>query len=176
MKFRILKRVLAFLRGLYYKKSHKITGNRLEIYPGVHIHRVAKNKIICGEKVSIYHDVGFYMDSPEATIHIGNRTYINRRTELKSQKSITIGDDCAISWDCTIMDTDYHSINNNSISKEIIIGNHVWIGCKSTILKGCTIGDGAIIAAGALVNRDVPPATLVGGVPARVLKTDIVWK
>lgn len=62
------------------------------------------------------------------------------------------------------MDTDYHSIDNKIVSERVIIGNHVWIGCKSIILKGVTIGDGAIIAAGSVVNNDVPPKSLVGGV------------
>ena len=61
------------------------------------------------------------------------------------------------------------------MTQPIIIGNHVWIGMNVTILKGVRIGDGAIVAAGAVVTKDVPENTLVGGVPARVLKTDISW-
>ena len=53
----------------------------------------------------------------------------------------------------------------------IVVGKDVWIGAHATILKGVTIGDGAIIAAGAVVTRDVPPNTIAAGVPARVVKT-----
>ena len=56
------------------------------------------------------------------------------------------------------------------------IGNHVWIGAKAMIMKGVNIGDGAIIAAGAVVTKDVPARCLVAGVPAKVIKTDIEWK
>ena len=51
-----------------------------------------------------------------------------------------------------------------------MIGNNVWIGSRAVVLPGVTIGDGAIVAAGAVVNRDVPANTIVGGVPARVIK------
>ena len=54
--------------------------------------------------------------------------------------------------------------------ESIHIGNKVWIGSNSTVLPGVTVGDGAIIAAGAVVAKDVPPKTVVGGVPARVIK------
>ena len=61
-------------------------------------------------------------------------------------------------------------ITGELVSNEINIGNNVWCGANVTILKGVHIGDGAVIAAGAVVNRDVPAHTVVGGVPARVLK------
>lgn len=167
----------AVLRALGYKLFFRIqSGKLLEIYHGTNINVKRNGAIICGDRVRIYHDVGFFVDSPNAQILIGDRTYINRRTEFKCQSGIKVGCDCAISWDVTIMDTDYHSINDSIISKEIVIGNHVWVGCKATILKGVIIGDGAVIAAGALVNCDVPARTLVGGVPARIIKENVNWE
>lgn len=76
-----------------------------------------------------------------------------------------------------IRDSDNHTIHYDGFekSKPIIIGNHVWIGMRATILKGVTIGDGAIIAAGAVVTKDVPARCLVAGVPARVIKENIEW-
>lgn len=67
-------------------------------------------------------------------------------------------------------------IGGKEKSAPIHIGNHVWIGARATILKGVTIGDGAVVAAGAVVNKDVPPNTLVGGVPARIIKENISWE
>ena len=55
-------------------------------------------------------------------------------------------------------------------TKQVIIGNNVWVGANCTILKGVSIGNGAIIAAGAVVTGDVPEYTIVAGVPARVIK------
>ena len=62
------------------------------------------------------------------------------------------------------------------MSAPIHIGNHVWVGVRAIILKGVTIGDGAIIAAGSVVTRDVPANTLVGGVPAKIIKDNISWE
>lgn len=58
----------------------------------------------------------------------------------------------------------------------ISIGDHVWIGARSTILKGVSIGDGAVVAAGSLVTRDVPPGALVGGSPARMVRPKVEWR
>ena len=57
----------------------------------------------------------------------------------------------------------------------MVIGSHVWIGCNVLILKGVTVGDGAVIAAGSVVTKDVPAASLVGGNPARILKENVTW-
>ena len=78
--------------------------------------------------------------------------------------------------------TDSHSIvdkNNGyrlNYSKDIVIGNHVWIGARSTILKGVTINEGAIIGASSLVTKNVLANTIVGGVPAKLIKVGIEWK
>lgn len=117
---------------------------------------------------------------PGASLSIGDNTYITASSVIHSASSISIGSDCAIAWGTTILDTDFHRIvyedgKQNSISKPIVIGDKVWIGCNCTILKGVTIGNNSVIAANSLVNRDVPPNSLVAGNPARVVKTGIDW-
>ncbi|GAB6462948.1 hypothetical protein bcgnr5376_14870 [Bacillus cereus] len=92
------------------------------------------------------------------------------------KEKVEIGKDCAISWDVTITDTDYHSINNRYDTSPVKIGNNVWIGCNATILKGVCIADGAVIAANSVVTRDVPPNCLVAGVPGEVVKEGIKWR
>jgi acetyltransferase-like isoleucine patch superfamily enzyme len=129
-----------------------------------------------GRAVLLYRDVGFFLDAPGATIEIGDRTYLNRRTEITCKASVTIGSDCAVSWDVLITDTDYHEIIGSPPTAPVVIGNHVWIGAGSTVLKGVTIGDGAIVAAGSLVTGDVPAAALVGGRPASILREKVEWK
>lgn len=58
----------------------------------------------------------------------------------------------------------------------IRIGDHVWIGLRATILKGVSIGDGAVVGAGSMVIRDVPSGALVAGVPARVIRESVTWQ
>ncbi|OAB41294.1 acetyltransferase [Paenibacillus antarcticus] len=123
----------------------------------------------------LYDQVNFYLDAPGAEIVIGDGTYINRRTEIMAKDSVTIGMGCAISWDVVITDTDYHQIEGTISTKPIVIGDKVWIGCKSMILKGVHIGHGAVIAAGSVVTKDVEPYTLVAGIPAKVIKRDVRW-
>ena len=101
--------------------------------------------------------------------------YINNNFNLSCFDSIEIGHNVAISENVTIRDSDDHCIGVNNKTKPIKIGNNVWIGINVTILKGVSIGDGAVIAAGSLVNRDVPPKTLVAGVPAVVQKQELEW-
>lgn len=107
--------------------------------------------------------------------------YINNGTRIRVEHKVIIGKNAAISWDCFISDSDLHSIfdeNGNRINKPmpVRIGNSVWIGQGCAILKGVTIGDGAIIAAHAVVTKDIPPHTLAAGIPARVVRENVSWK
>lgn len=121
-----------------------------------------------------------------ATLSLGSG-YMNHECLVSCFRSISVGDDAAIGPRVVIRDADNHKIvrlsgngeegaPENGDSAPIVIGNHVWIGMGATILKGVTIGDGAIVAAGSIVNKDVPPHSLVAGVPARVVKTQVSWR
>jgi len=108
-----------------------------------------------------------------AELRIGARTLINIGTSINAQKSVTIGEDCNIGHYVLIMDTDFYEVSDRSKKAEpspIRIGNRVWLATRTTVLKGVTIGDGAIVAAGSVVAVDVPAYTMVGGVPARIIK------
>lgn len=125
-------------------------------------------------KFSIHTDHRVWVNEG-ATLTLG-RGYINAGLNLSCFDAITIGDRCAIAENVTIRDADNHRIDAARPDRApITIGDHVWIGTGATILKGVTIGDGAVIAAGAVVTRDVPARALVGGVPARVIRTDVDW-
>ena len=111
-----------------------------------------------------------------AKLFLGEGSFINSNCKIRCFNSITIGKNCAISHDFTIIDSDGHKINGENNSKPIIIGDNVWIGTRVTILKGVTIGDGAVIAAGSVITKDVPPKSLVGGIPAKIIRNEIKWE
>jgi acetyltransferase-like isoleucine patch superfamily enzyme len=103
-----------------------------------------------------------------AELRIGERCSLGDRTEIHCGESVVIGDRVIIAWDCNILDRDYHSVNAGAErTAPVRIGNDVWIGCRVIILKGVSIGDRAVIAAGAVVTRDVPPGVLAAGNPAQ---------
>lgn len=110
-----------------------------------------------------------------AKLVLGN-SYINSDCKIRCHNNIEIGNNCAISHDFTIMDSDAHSTGESYESiKGIIIEDNVWIGTRVTVLKNVTIGTGSIIAAGAVVTKSVPPHCMVAGVPAKIIKYDISW-
>ena len=115
----------------------------------------------------------FYTDFGK-NISIGTDVFINSGCHFQDQGEITIGDHSLIGHK-VVLATINHDLNpnNNRINHyaPIHIGQHVWIGSNATVLPGVTIGDWAVIAAGAVVAKDVPAYTVVGGVPAKVLKT-----
>ena len=129
--------------------------------------------------VILYEGVGIRV-TEGAQLSIGDHTYINRSASIDCTQEITIGDYCAISDNVQILDSDFHPITYNgktsTMSKPVHIGNHVWIGRSAIILKGVTIGDGAIVGAGSVVTRDVPARCLVAGNPARVIKENVEWE
>ncbi len=111
--------------------------------------------------------------SEGAGLSIGNGTYLNRNTCVCAESRVEIGNNCKISWDVTIMDSDQHPLpgKNTTVKKPVIIEDNVWIGCRAIILKGVRIGTGAIIGAGAVITKDVPAHAIVVGAPQRVIGT-----
>lgn len=131
-------------------------------------------ELVVNGTFSVY--TNFHMvvaDGAKLTVGEG---YINNGLTLDCFEAITIGNNVIISKGVTIRDSDNHSINGEqNISAPIEIGDNVWIGLNVTILKGVKIGDGAVIAAGAVVTENVPEKSLVGGVPAKVIKENVAW-
>lgn len=105
---------------------------------------------------------------------VGN-SFINSNCKIRCFRSITIGDGCAISHEVTFIDADGHEIEGKREPLPITIEDNVWIGTRVTVLKGVHIHEGAVIAAGAVVTHDVPTRCMVGGVPARIIKKNVVW-
>lgn len=114
----------------------------------------------------------FYTDFGK-NIRIGNNVFINSGCNFQDQGGITIGDGCLIGHQ-VVFATINHDLasdtRGNMQVAPIVLGNNVWVGAHATILQGVTIGDGAVIAAGAVITKDVPPKAIVAGVPAQIKK------
>lgn len=131
----------------------------------------------------------YIFETENGKIRIGNRTYVGGGTFI-SINEIEIGDDVMIAWGGTFLDHNSHSTNWKDRQKDVIvcrdkslnkdwkvvksspirIKNKAWIGFNVIILKGVTIGEGAIVAAGSVVTKDVDDFTIVGGNPAKFIK------
>lgn len=104
--------------------------------------------------------------------------YLNSFSRIHCSEYIHLGEGVIIGENVVIRDCDMHCINGKreEISKPIYIGDHVWIGQDSIILKGVKIGNGSVVGAGSIVTKDVPENTIVCGVPAKVVKENIRWE
>lgn len=117
-----------------------------------------------------------------AILTIGDDFIITAESQIVCCKAITFGTHCLLSWDILVMDTDFHTIIDSdgkiiNENKPIIIGDNVWVGCRTTILKGIYISHGSVIAAGTVLARDIEmPCCISAGIPNRIIKQTISWK
>ena len=114
----------------------------------------------------------FYTDFGK-NITIGKDVFINSGCHFQDQGGITIGDGSLIGHNVVLATINHDlapSRNRKNHYAPIKIGSHVWIGSNATVLPGVTVDDWAVVAAGAVVTKDVPASTVVGGVPAKILK------
>ncbi len=127
-------------------------------------------------------------DRADAEISIGRHTFIGK-SNVVSALRVTIGDDVLISWGCQIVDHDSHALQWGDRARDVRewyegrkdwskvpcsqveIGDKAWLGFNVIVLKGVCIGEGAVVAAGSVVTRNVPPYTLVAGSPAREIRS-----
>jgi acetyltransferase-like isoleucine patch superfamily enzyme len=131
------------------------------------------SKIICTEiDTSTIVFVPFYTNFGQF-IQIGKNVFINHACTFLDMGGITIEDNVLIGPKVNLI-TENHPLNPNDrktlICKPIVIKRNAWIGAAATILPGVTIGENAVVAAGALVTEDVAPNTIVGGVPAKFIR------
>lgn len=114
----------------------------------------------------------FYSDFGK-NIHVGENVFINACCHFQDHGGVTLGDGCQIGHN-VVFATLNHGLEpadrGTTYPAPIVLGRNVWVGSNATILQGVAIGDNAVVAAGAVVSRDVPANTIVGGVPARIIK------
>lgn len=115
----------------------------------------------------------FYTDFGK-NITVGKNVFINACCHFQDQGGITLGDNCLVGHN-VVFATLNHGFapeeRQSMLPAPIVVGRNVWIGSNSTILRGVTIGDNSIIAAGSVVTKDVPANAIVAGVPARFIRS-----
>lgn len=167
----LIRRQILSLRGFDISQKVNISDNVIFFQSTTHAVSVGLGSEI-GSGVRI--KAGF-----DGKITVGKHVLIDDYSYISAHKSITIGDNTMISAVCYIVDFNHiaplSSYNlrlkeNSYTSKEIVIGKNVWIGTHSVILPGVTIGDYAVVGAGSVVTKSVPPYTVVVGNPAGVIK------
>ena len=135
-----------------------------------------KGEITLGTVVSIWSNINRSRLSTHrgGELVIGDNVFINGAI-ISATTKVTIGNNCKFGPFSMIIDSDFHNVkdhNKDGESGEIIIEDDVWIGAKATILKGVTIGRGAVIAVGSVVTKSIPANAIAAGVPAKVIKEE----
>ena len=165
-------------RHLNIAPSARVSYRRLKLRPN--------NRLSVGEGSVLGGTISFERDGAE--VIVGRDSWVGT-SHIVCASRVEIGDDVLIAWGCTIDDHNSHPISwskrvkdvrdayqgkkdwTHVITSPIKLGDKCWIGMHSIILKGVEIGEGAIVAAGAVVTKDVPAWTIVGGNPAKVIRT-----
>lgn len=107
-------------------------------------------------------------------LRVGRKVFINHNCTISDIGGVEIGDEVLIAPNVSLLSSG-HPVEplertRRVAAAPIVVGRNVWIGAGATVLQGVTIGDDSVVAAGAVVAHDVPPSTIVGGVPARVIR------
>ena len=187
-KYKQIKNKLEIF-GKLRKNKIKISGNKNIIYVGKNSLLIDSNIFIKGNNNILYigedcavNNLSIILDNEGSEIRIGNKTSIAKAQIVSLEPyKIEIGEDCMLSYDIEIRNTDSHKIYDKNTNqrinegKSINIGNHVWLGMRAVILKGVNIGNNSIVAGGSIVTKDVKANTIVSGNPARQIKENIYW-
>lgn len=124
---------------------------------------------------------GVMLRVTKGELRFGANVYSNCNLSVVCGCGVTIGDDCLLGWDICIRDCDGHAVvcdgRVSNESKQVLLGNHVWVGAHVDLLKGSIVGDGSVVGYGSCVTRPYPEANcLIGGYPARVIRRHVEWR
>ena len=137
----------------------------------------AKGTMIIGDRVRIDSIIARVELTADVggTLEICDRAFVNAGCSIAATKLVRIGADALLGPHCMLIDNAYHHVDpdrrlERPESAAIILEPNVWLGARSIVLPGVTIGEGACVAAGSVVTKDVAPRTLVGGAPAKFIR------
>ena len=177
--------ILNYVAGLFFKLKRGVAVGENSRVTWARIRLPRGSRISIGKNSLVHCRISF--DSNQGHVIIGDRSYVGL-SSLVCYRKIEIGNDVLIAWGVTIVDHNSHSLYweqrkddvrdwsagikywDNVGNAPVIIKDKVWIGFNVSILKGVTIGEGAVIGACAVVTKDIPPFTLVAGNPAAVVR------
>lgn len=166
-------KILNFLRTLFLLKSKGIKFGKLPYFCGKMPLVVNKGDFRVGDKFQMT-NTQFKSQitcAEDAELIIGNNTFINQGSNIYAGKSLYIGDNVVIADLVAIHDNNFHSVEYDSVLKKpVVIESNVWIGMRSIILPGVTIGKNSVVAAGSVVTKSFPPNSLIGGSPAKLIR------
>ncbi|MBI4493138.1 MAG: acyltransferase [Chloroflexi bacterium] len=136
---------------------------------------VNQGTLIVGDRVRLDSTVATLelVALPGGRLELGDNVFINYGSSLVSSTCVKVGNDCLIGTHVMVMDCDFHRVEDkawDTAGAPVVLEERVWLGNRSMVLKGVTVGHDAVVAAGSVVIRDVPPRTVVAGVPARVVR------
>jgi acetyltransferase-like isoleucine patch superfamily enzyme len=192
----LIKRILMLLRGIIFLRKKVYLGkrcvllnkNNFQFGKNVTIEKdtildgYAKNKIVLGNGVKIGSfsnlNTTSHMSKYGIGLKMGNNSAIGDYTHFGAAGGIVIGND-VIMGSYISFHSENHNFSDTSklireqgvTNKGIVLGNNIWVGAKATFLDGCVVGNNCVIAAGAVVNGVFPDNVVIGGVPAKILKT-----
>lgn len=188
---RLMARVWTFLFYIEGRWHGVAVGRDVDIYGRPLIRRGLDSAIVIGDRVQLISSSWRSSTAscsrtklrtyyPTARIVFGNRSGMTGGSIIARSKAITIGEGCMLAPNVTIFDSDFHiawpperrhDTWETDIDRDVTLERNVWVGTGAIILKGVTIGENSVIAAGSVVVSNIPPNCVAGGNPARVLKT-----
>jgi acetyltransferase-like isoleucine patch superfamily enzyme len=168
-----LKLLLPALNARYHLRHASWRGGHVTLRGRPKV--VNHGTMILGDRVRLDSTVATLelVTLPDGCLEIGNNVFINYGSSLVSSAHVKIGDDCLIGTHVMVMDCDFHRVEDkawDTTGMPVILEDRVWLGNRSIVLKGVTIGHDSVVGAGSVVTKDVPPRTLVAGMPARVIR------
>jgi len=183
---RLLAKLLDFFLGWKSRQSGGVSVGRRSNIAWRYIRNVSGNRLSIGEDSIIHANITF--EDIGGEMRIGSRTFVGR-SNLICYRNISIGDDVLMSWGITVVDHDSHSLEWNERNNDVlewgrgrkdwqhvahapvVVADKAWIGFNVSVLKGVTIGEGAVIGACSVVTGDIPPYSVAMGNPARVVRS-----
>lgn len=173
-----------FCKRIEGKENHIIIGNNTYMNNPMFYIRGNNNTIIIGEECKIGKKCSFWMEGNNIKIIIGSKTTFTQFCHFNAQEEgseIIVGHNCMFSNHIIVRTSDSHPIYDMISGKRInsalsvYIGNNVWVAPDTKIMKGADIQDGCIVGSNTLVSKYIPAHSLVVGMPARVVKSNVKW-